>query len=460
MFVQLECRPVLAGRWFGMPGLRLDERQLVVQSMAGPRCIDLSALIAYPRYFEGVFSARWQLKTRDGTIMLRWLPKQQLTRLHQQVTRLLTHQAQERVAAVHRRFVLQAGNRYLRDSQQPGLAGEVAVMLALYRQSLPESQTLPDHTQRTLDKLQQVHPLGDYTATLRQRFEQQQKQQYTDFFAQAEAHPLNREQQQAVIRNNDRNLVLAAAGTGKTSVMVAKALYLLQSKQANADEILILAYNSAAATELRERLAARAASLGLSPVPANAHHSDVASGGAGTLPTVLTFHALGRQILKHSGHSLQLSPLSQDEEALQRWVADWLRQQFEHSECVTSQLIPLVCAPEPEEQQYKTDWVTLNGEKVAHYRHWLIANWLGMHGIEYQYQPRNAQAWPTDKPPGVIGRPFCWFMKMSICSMWIRMPLSWRSTGNNRWISNILWRWTSVISNGWRARFYRYSAAR
>ena len=395
MFVQLECRPVLAGRWFGMPGLRLQDQQIVVQSPAGPRHIDVSALVAYPGYIEGVFSARWHLVTEDGPLMLRWLPKQQLARLHQQVTRLLTHQAEQRVAAVHRQFVHQAGHMYLRDSQAPGLGRKIAEVLGLYRYTLPTDKSLPEHTQRTLDKLQQVHPLDAYTATLRQRFEQQQQQQYRDFFAQAEAHPLTSEQQQAVIRCNDRNLVLAAAGTGKTSVMVARALYLMHSRQAQAHEILILAYNSAAATELRERLAERAAGLAANNAAANAPSANAPSakdqgteataGGASPLPTVLTFHALGRQILKHRGHSLQLSALSQDHEALQRWVTDWLRQQFEQSGCVTSEMLPLVCPSETESQP--TDYLTLNGEKACNYPHWLIANWLCMQGIEYQYRP-------------------------------------------------------------------------
>ncbi|OEG02756.1 hypothetical protein BFG06_08015 [Aeromonas caviae] len=49
-------------------------------------------------------------------------------------------------------------------------------------------------------------------------------------------------------------MVLAAAGTGKTSVMVAKTLDLIDRGLAKPSEILVLAYNNAAANELRERL--------------------------------------------------------------------------------------------------------------------------------------------------------------------------------------------------------------
>lgn len=53
-------------------------------------------------------------------------------------------------------------------------------------------------------------------------------------------------------------MVLAAAGTGKTSVMVAKALDLIDSGACKSEDILILAYNRDAATELSERLQERA----------------------------------------------------------------------------------------------------------------------------------------------------------------------------------------------------------
>ncbi|MCP4322452.1 MAG: UvrD-helicase domain-containing protein [Alteromonadales bacterium] len=63
------------------------------------------------------------------------------------------------------------------------------------------------------------------------------------FYDNIEANPLTMEQRLAVIRDNDKNLILAAAGTGKTSVMVAKALDLIDRKLADPEKILILAYN-------------------------------------------------------------------------------------------------------------------------------------------------------------------------------------------------------------------------
>ena len=53
---------------------------------------------------------------------------------------------------------------------------------------------------------------------------------------------LNPEQRDAVEHIEGPLLVLAGAGTGKTSVMIGRAGYLLKSKQAEPKDILMLAF--------------------------------------------------------------------------------------------------------------------------------------------------------------------------------------------------------------------------
>lgn len=50
-------------------------------------------------------------------------------------------------------------------------------------------------------------------------------------------------QLQAVVTNEDNNLVLAGAGSGKTTTIVARAAYLLRWGFARPEEILILSFN-------------------------------------------------------------------------------------------------------------------------------------------------------------------------------------------------------------------------
>lgn len=74
-----------------------------------------------------------------------------------------------------------------------------------------------------------------------------------DLFDQVESKPLTEEQARAVICFDDRVLVVASAGSGKTSTMVAKAAYAIHRGIVRPDQILLLAFNKKAADELQER---------------------------------------------------------------------------------------------------------------------------------------------------------------------------------------------------------------
>lgn len=68
-----------------------------------------------------------------------------------------------------------------------------------------------------------------------------------------ENHPLDREQRRAIYDPARFNLVVAGAGSGKTTTILGKILYLLQSGFASPPEILVLSFTHDSATELRER---------------------------------------------------------------------------------------------------------------------------------------------------------------------------------------------------------------
>ncbi|MFD2180414.1 DNA helicase IV [Veronia pacifica] len=74
------------------------------------------------------------------------------------------------------------------------------------------------------------------------------------FFDTAESSPLNQSQRHAVLQDESHNLLLAGAGSGKTSVLTARARYLVASGQAQPSEILLLAFGKKAAEELKQRL--------------------------------------------------------------------------------------------------------------------------------------------------------------------------------------------------------------
>ncbi|CAM2940973.1 DNA helicase IV [Vibrio diazotrophicus] len=129
-------------------------------------------------------------------------------------------------------------------------------------------------------------------------------------FNQVESSPLNISQQHAVLLNDDHNLVLAGAGSGKTSVLTARVAYLLQSHLAQAEEILLVAFGRDAAGEMEQRLKNK---IGL----------------AAEKIQVNTFHQLGLSILnKVDGGNAVISPIALDEKLKKAWCIDWLKRHW------------------------------------------------------------------------------------------------------------------------------------
>ena len=99
-------------------------------------------------------------------------------------------------------------------------------------------------------------------------------------------------------------LCVAPAGSGKTTTLVARVAWLIASGAAAAGEVAAITFNKRAAEELRERLAGALAPLGID--------------ASGDVVRVRTFHALGLEILRDSGATVE--PLV-DRMALLRRVA-------------------------------------------------------------------------------------------------------------------------------------------
>ena len=65
---------------------------------------------------------------------------------------------------------------------------------------------------------------------------------------------LDEEQRRAVITDDDYCLLVAGAGAGKTTTMAAKVKYLVERKQINPREIIVISYTNKAIGELQERI--------------------------------------------------------------------------------------------------------------------------------------------------------------------------------------------------------------
>jgi len=200
-----------------------------------------------------------------------------------------------------------------------------------------------------------------------------------DWFDTIEKSPLTDEQIEAVVRFDNRTRVIAAAGSGKTSTMVAKAAYAIDRGVVQPSEILMLAFNNEAAKELRDRTAAR--------LP----HGVAA-------PEASTFHAFRLRVIgEATGRKPRVAGDLGDDDGRGRLsrAVDQLRdsdpgfrRDWDLFRLVFGR--PLERPDQDEDPEAESKEVagfrTLQGEIVRSRGEVMIANWLWFHGVTYEYE--------------------------------------------------------------------------
>jgi DNA helicase-4 len=213
-----------------------------------------------------------------------------------------------------------------------------------------------------------------------ERFVDAQLDRWTEFLDTVESMPLTPEQRLSVVVDEDATLVLAGAGSGKTSVITAKAAYLVKAGIRSPEELLLLAFARDAATEMSERIEARCG------VPIAAR----------------TFHALAYEIIGDvEGEKPALAPTATDDKAFLSLIRDILRYIVSRVSDVAETVIGWFAGffddfPSPWDYKSAHEWYsevesrnlrTLQGETVNSFEELLIANWLYRNGIAYEYEP-------------------------------------------------------------------------
>ena len=197
---------------------------------------------------------------------------------------------------------------------------------------------------------------------------------------------LDDEQARANARPEDRLLITARAGSGKTRTLCAKAALSIHDEGLYPDQVLILAFNKAAAVTVKQRL------------EVGGHVKDYRN--------ARTFHSLAYQLVKPRKKLLfdvggepsarEQSRFSQRmmhrilNPAFKEAMVEFFRQELEQIEALGRDL-------GPEEYMIfrrSLEHVTLKGERVKSNGEKFIADFLFEHNIEYRYE--KPWAWKVD----------------------------------------------------------------
>ena len=203
---------------------------------------------------------------------------------------------------------------------------------------------------------------------------------FNDLFKKLEgSYELTKQQKLAMLSDEQKNLVVSGAGTGKTSLMLAKTGYILLRDKIDTDDILLLAYNTDAASQLRDR------GRELLGAKLNAR----------------TFHAFGNQITDIQKGERDLKDVDK-----KRWIQDKIdklpKDHPIHQKLIFYFANYLVPPPNVKKiyeslNEYSSYLksvrnVTLNRDQVKSWGEYAISNFLFVHGVNYEYEKK----WPDN----------------------------------------------------------------
>ena len=188
-----------------------------------------------------------------------------------------------------------------------------------------------------------------------------------------EGRKLDEQQMACIVKDPPSHLVVAGAGTGKTTVILGKVKYLLATGQVRPEEILILSFTNAAASEMRNRLFREMQEKFY----------------------VATFHKLGYDIIRKTD---KLTPNIYEKD-IREFVLDDLRtlvqdrafqqllaQYFLYNRVQGKSEFEFSNESEYREYLEENPPMTILEERVKSYGEMTIANFLTQYGIRYEYE--------------------------------------------------------------------------
>lgn len=173
---------------------------------------------------------------------------------------------------------------------------------------------------------------------------------FNKIYGKIENNYLDSNQIDSIINNSDNQLVVASAGSGKTTTIIGKVKYLIKTNKALPNEILILSFTSSSSKEMKERIEKE----------------------INTEIDVYTFHKLGLEIIKKS--SLNIPNIYT--ENISSFIINTLYELIKDSNYI-SNLVNFYISIK------NNELITLKGENVRYKIEVSIANFLYVNNIKY-----------------------------------------------------------------------------
>ena len=188
-----------------------------------------------------------------------------------------------------------------------------------------------------------------------------------------EGRRLDKQQMTCIVKDAHNHLVIAGAGTGKTTTVVGKIKFLLRSKKYKPEDILVLSFTNASASEMSQRI----------------------NQETGCNIDASTFHKLGLNIItKVNGVVPKITQLN-----LRKFVKEQLLLNMQsdaylnllssyllYNRVVSKSEFEFKTQKEYEEYLRLNPPTTINNETVKSYGEMDIANFLTQNGIQYIYE--------------------------------------------------------------------------
>lgn len=215
-------------------------------------------------------------------------------------------------------------------------------------------------------------------------FVKEELQTFSSFFDDIENRKLDLQQRTAVVTDEDNNIVIAGAGSGKTTTIVGKINYLISRYGVSPKEILLISFTKKSALDLAERINL----AGLDAMTFHKFGKEVIVQVDGKQPSVFDEAQFNLLIKKYFNQSIQ------NENYLQKvteYFSDFLKpvkSQFEFED--RGEYIQYI--KDQNFRSYKLKEVKVNGritfsmEAVKSIEECKIANFLLFNGINYDYE--------------------------------------------------------------------------